>query len=475
MKKAFNFKHQSGRSMIEMLAVLAIIGVVSIGGLLGYRRAVDTHKVNTIFDDVNRFEFVISERIDRLPDGEIDPLDFKPISGFKMEAYNELEKERHYIKVLDVPKNICQLILSKGEEKYVMFATNLLYEGDEAICLETNDMLFYFGETAYLCSWPLAGQNHCSNGCLCPSETHHCLRDEYNPGWPEHGLPAEYLQNPDTICCPKEMDAACDNECKDSTCPAANMQFDWSICDCNCTDPQTMVYDPQKKDCVVSNGACSYEMAAQQTQEKTANCSYTMAAQQTQTKTSNCRYTISIVETANGNVGSLTVVSGYGCPRADEYCYLAYADANCATALEANATGTLYGTCIKQNTATSQCYVTGVTGTLSPSKPCTRPGEYCYLAYADDKCTTALEANATGTLYGTCIKQNTATSQCYVTGVTGTLTPIIGCPATQYCYLKWADSDCESTLEANATGTLYGSCIAQNSNSVTSCPPSTQQ
>ena len=418
MKKAFDFKHQSGRSMIEMLAVLAIIGVVSIGGLLGYRRAVDTHKVNTIFDDVNRFEFVISERIDRLPDGEIDPLDFKAISGFETVAYNELEEERHYVKVKGVPKNICQLILSKGEEKYIMFATNLLYEGDDAICLDTNDMLFYFGETAYLCSRPLAGQNHCSNGCLCPDETHYCLRDVYNPNYPDPP-PAEFTSNPLTICCPKEMDTACDNECKNSTCPT-NMEFDPSICDCNCKDPQTMVYDPQKKHCVVSNGACSYEMAEQQTQEKTTNCSYTMAAQQTQTKTTNCQYTltVTVTQTETGTKTEATMEEDVGCPTG-EYCYLAWANTNCTTALEANATGKLYGTCIKQNTATSQCYVTGVTGTLSPQQPCTRPGEYCYLAYADDKCT--------------------------------------------------------KTLDADATGTLYGSCIAKNSNSVTTCPPSTQE
>ena len=67
---------QFGRSMIEMLGVLAIIGVVSIGGLTLYRRAIDTHKANSIFDDVNRFEFVISERIDRTPRGSIDKADF---------------------------------------------------------------------------------------------------------------------------------------------------------------------------------------------------------------------------------------------------------------------------------------------------------------------------------------------------------------------------------------------------------------
>ena len=43
-------KSQIGRSMIEMLGVLAIIGVLSVGGLAGYSKAMRTHKVNQIVD-----------------------------------------------------------------------------------------------------------------------------------------------------------------------------------------------------------------------------------------------------------------------------------------------------------------------------------------------------------------------------------------------------------------------------------------
>ena len=34
-----NLNNESGRSMIEMLGVLAIIGVLSVGGIAGYSRA----------------------------------------------------------------------------------------------------------------------------------------------------------------------------------------------------------------------------------------------------------------------------------------------------------------------------------------------------------------------------------------------------------------------------------------------------
>ena len=41
-------KLESGRSMVEMLGVLAIIGVLSIGGIAGYTMAMNRHKANEV-------------------------------------------------------------------------------------------------------------------------------------------------------------------------------------------------------------------------------------------------------------------------------------------------------------------------------------------------------------------------------------------------------------------------------------------
>lgn len=45
-------KKEFGRSMVEMLGVLAIIGVLSIGGIAGYRYAMTQHKLNQLFYDI---------------------------------------------------------------------------------------------------------------------------------------------------------------------------------------------------------------------------------------------------------------------------------------------------------------------------------------------------------------------------------------------------------------------------------------
>ena len=44
--------NESGRSMIEMLGVLAIIGVLSIGGISGYSKAMSVYRVNKTTDQL---------------------------------------------------------------------------------------------------------------------------------------------------------------------------------------------------------------------------------------------------------------------------------------------------------------------------------------------------------------------------------------------------------------------------------------
>ena len=42
-----------GRSMIEMLGVLAIIGVLSVGGIAGYSKAMEKFKINKATEEYN--------------------------------------------------------------------------------------------------------------------------------------------------------------------------------------------------------------------------------------------------------------------------------------------------------------------------------------------------------------------------------------------------------------------------------------
>ncbi len=51
--KRYCGSEQSGRSMVEMLGVLAIIGVLSVGGIAGYSKAMAKFKVNQTLDQIS--------------------------------------------------------------------------------------------------------------------------------------------------------------------------------------------------------------------------------------------------------------------------------------------------------------------------------------------------------------------------------------------------------------------------------------
>lgn len=52
-------KLESGRSMVEMLGVLAIIGVLSIGGIAGYTLSMRRYRANQVLDAINKYALVV--------------------------------------------------------------------------------------------------------------------------------------------------------------------------------------------------------------------------------------------------------------------------------------------------------------------------------------------------------------------------------------------------------------------------------
>ena len=53
---------QRGRSMVEMLGVLAIVGLLSIVGIAGYKKAMLQHYTNEAWDSMMKFQAIAKER-----------------------------------------------------------------------------------------------------------------------------------------------------------------------------------------------------------------------------------------------------------------------------------------------------------------------------------------------------------------------------------------------------------------------------
>ena len=65
-------KLESGRSMVEMLGVLAIIGVLSVGGIAGYSLGMRKHRANQIVDTASKYAIVgYNQCQQKLMNGEI--------------------------------------------------------------------------------------------------------------------------------------------------------------------------------------------------------------------------------------------------------------------------------------------------------------------------------------------------------------------------------------------------------------------
>lgn len=55
-----NRENESGRSMVEMLGVLAIVGVLSAMGIAGYTVAMNSHRANEALEQASRYAMIIS-------------------------------------------------------------------------------------------------------------------------------------------------------------------------------------------------------------------------------------------------------------------------------------------------------------------------------------------------------------------------------------------------------------------------------
>jgi Tfp pilus assembly protein PilE len=55
-------KNEKGRSMVEMLGVLAIIGVLSVGGIYGYTVAMNKYKANEIVQTASMLKIMAESK-----------------------------------------------------------------------------------------------------------------------------------------------------------------------------------------------------------------------------------------------------------------------------------------------------------------------------------------------------------------------------------------------------------------------------
>ena len=141
-------KQESGRSMVEMLGVLAIIGVLSIGGIAGYTLAMRRHRANNVIDAINKYASLVYASCQRaraqgdltgtnsclvnthyLPYNESGLAPINELSDIAVGTVGTDENGVDYIRVL----------MRFNDLAVCNAAKNILRPTGEGYCMDTND------------------------------------------------------------------------------------------------------------------------------------------------------------------------------------------------------------------------------------------------------------------------------------------------------------------------------------------------
>lgn len=128
----FQKQNQSGRSMVEILGVIAIIGVLSIGGIIGYSYGMDKYRANQTIHDITLRGTDIIARSENLTPENYEELNTiwenenSPI--YPTDFFYEEEYDRFGIQITGVPSDVCKII---GDNIADYIETRIEIEGEE--------------------------------------------------------------------------------------------------------------------------------------------------------------------------------------------------------------------------------------------------------------------------------------------------------------------------------------------------------
>ena len=138
MQTKFN---ETGRSMVEMLGMLAVIGVLSVAGILGYKFAMNKYIANETINELAIRANDIAYQMDKLIEanyaGEIEmELGNTTRMGYPIMARMSPQYEEYFeIFLSEVPSDICKLLLqSQWQSPYSIFVGIEEYEATPDIC-----------------------------------------------------------------------------------------------------------------------------------------------------------------------------------------------------------------------------------------------------------------------------------------------------------------------------------------------------
>ena len=168
--------NESGRSMVEMLGVLAVIGVLSIGGIAGYMMAMNRHHSNNVLEGVSARAVIISTQ-KMMDQPAAQPADMaEEIDDYAVAVVEEpgVCAECFGIEVSGIPQGVCRYILNqKWTTPAGVYLNDDEYPTEDGTnCNETDNVIeFVFspsmGDESHTCGYC----QHDENGTCVADET----------------------------------------------------------------------------------------------------------------------------------------------------------------------------------------------------------------------------------------------------------------------------------------------------------------
>ena len=454
---------EQGRSMVEILGVLAVIGVLSACGIYGYIYAMKKYTANLLVQEAH-LAYANQQGRESTEETNWIPVNFTPKCGYDMFTGKDEDGDT-FVLVADVDKEMCQMLMQLGNNDALSFYQQVeLEETNVALVTqcptEPLDIIFAF-EGTRAPGKDCETNDDCADsaGGYCHAETGTC----YNcPDGKEPNVSH-------TFCNP-----ICDTE-TESECWLDERRW--------CCGGNTICGETADE-CVESDGFCKYAFQNMDMQPK-ANCSYQISDEEMILST-NCSYNVSAdIMTLKTNCAfknglasdgeTLNMsVEGTPCPTG-QYCYLSFKTSDCLSSVSATGAETIYGVCTDMNDVNASCLVQKATSgeMVTEDKDCPE-GQYCYLSFSNNTCTGSASSNHAGKLYGVCTFMDNVNPSCSVNLPDGkefveSITD--NCLEGQYCYLSFTNETCSGSASSNYTGIIYGSCTdMDNTNSSCSMP-----
>ena len=141
------FKSQSGRSMVEMLGTLAIIGVLSIGGIMGYSYGMDKYRANETINDINLRGIDLVRQVSMGQAPSLAEWETKSTAGYTFSNAQLSAEGDAYFTVSGVPKRVCEIIYEGIQNNQTTdVEVNEVTNGDASDCHKDDDnvMGFFF-------------------------------------------------------------------------------------------------------------------------------------------------------------------------------------------------------------------------------------------------------------------------------------------------------------------------------------------